>query len=213
MKPQRAEATSTGPRPISRVPVEEKLIALTYDDGPHPTITPELVRLLQARGARATFFLLGDSVKASPQLVKMLVDAGMEVGNHSTTHRQLTKLSEERIRAELATAQERIINAAPAVRLSTMRPPYGSWNGTVMRVAGEMGYRVILWDVDTNDWRKRTTEQMTRDILGQARPGSIVLMHDRYQTTLETTAAVIEALSAQGYRFVTVSELLEAAGK
>ena len=202
------ESVSTGPRPLTHWPTGQKLIALTYDDGPHPVITPRLIELLRAKGARATFFLLGDAVKAHPKLVETLVAAGMEVANHSDTHRQFTKLTEAQIRAELDACHRRILGAAPNAQVRVMRPPYGSWNQAVMRVAHEMGYKVILWDVDTNDWRKRTTAQMTQQILSQARDGSIILMHDRYQASLKTTAQVIDALSAQGYRFVTVSELL-----
>ena len=201
---------TTGPRPISRRPEAGKLVALTYDDGPNPVITPKLLALLRQKNARATFFLLGDSVRAYPHLAKEIADAGMEIGNHSDTHRQFTKLTESQISAELQTAEQRIKDAAPGVEIKVMRPPYGAYNSTVMRVAQQMGYKVILWDVDTNDWRKKTTEEMTRTILSGVRNGSIILMHDRYQTSLETTAAVLDQLGAQGYRFVTVSELLAA---
>ncbi len=205
---RRVDAPTSGPRPISQWPTGEKLIALTYDDGPNPTITPRLLKLLQSKGARATFFLLGESVKAHPEIVKTIVDAGMEIGNHSDTHPQFTKLSEEKIRSELQTNHDRIISAAPNATIRTMRPPYGAYNGTVMRVAEQMGYKVILWSVDTNDWRKRTTEQMTQTVLKEARDGAIILMHDRYETSLQTTAQILDSLSAQGYRFVTISELL-----
>lgn len=208
---QRTGVTS-GPRPVSRGASGRKLVALTYDDGPNPVITPKLVELLRAKHARATFFLLGDSVRAHPELVKTIVDAGMEVGNHSDTHPLLTKLDEQGIRRELGTNHERIVKAVPGVMIRLMRPPYGAYDARVMRLATEMGYRVVLWDVDTNDWRKRTSDQMIRTILNSARDGSIILMHDRYQTTLETTSAVIDALGAQGYRFVTVSELLDMEG-
>jgi peptidoglycan/xylan/chitin deacetylase (PgdA/CDA1 family) len=205
-----ADRTTTGPRPISHWSTGGKLIALTYDDGPNPAITPKLLELLRAKGARATFFVLGDSIRVHPELVRAIVDAGMEVGNHSDTHPQFTKLPESRIRAELATNHQRIVAAAPGAQVRTMRPPYGAWNPTVMRVAQDMGYKVILWNVDTEDWRKHTTEQITQEILSHAHDGAIVLMHDRYhQTSLAATGAVIDALSAQGYRFVTVSELLE----
>lgn len=204
----RAEAPTTGPRPITRWPTGQKLVALTYDDGPNPQITPRLLALLQSKGARATFFLLGDSVRAYPNIVKQISEAGMEIGNHSDTHRQFTKLSEDGIRDELRRNEERIKSLAPDAALKVMRPPYGAYNASVMRVAEQMGYRVILWDVDTNDWRKRTSEQMVSFILAGARDGSIVLMHDRYETTLQATARIIDELSARGYRFVTLSELL-----
>jgi peptidoglycan/xylan/chitin deacetylase (PgdA/CDA1 family) len=205
---QLSDGATSSPRPISQWPTGEKLIALTYDDGPNPTITPRLLQLLQAKGARATFFLLGDSVKTYPHLVRTIVDSGMEVGNHSDTHPQFTRLSEEKIRSELQTNHQRIVAAAPNCAIRVMRPPYGAYNSAVLRVADQMGYKVILWSVDTNDWRKRTTEQMTQTVLNEARDGAIILMHDRYETSLQTTANVLDALSAQGYRFVTVSELL-----
>lgn len=204
----RAEGLTTGPRPVTRWPTGQKLIALTYDDGPNPQITPRLLALLQSKGARATFFVLGDSVRAYPNIVKQISEAGMEIGNHSDTHRQFTKLSEDGIRDELRRNEERIKSLLPDAALKVMRPPYGAYNASVMRVAEQMGYRVILWDVDTNDWRKRTSEQMVSTILAGTRDGSIILMHDRYETSLQATARIIDVLSAQGYRFVTLSELL-----
>ncbi|MCX7625424.1 MAG: polysaccharide deacetylase family protein [Candidatus Sumerlaeaceae bacterium] len=204
----KSDMPTTGPRPVTRWPTGQKLIALTYDDGPNPQITPRLVALLKSKGVRATFFLLGDSVRAYPQLVKQLADAGMELGNHSDSHRQFTKLGSDAIAEELRRNEERIRTVVPDVSMKVMRPPYGAYNSVVMRVAEQMGYKVILWDVDTNDWRRRTTEQMVSTIVNNARDGSIILMHDRYETSLQTTARIIDVLEDQGFRFVTLSELL-----
>lgn len=204
-----SEQVTSGPKAISRWPTGQKLVALTYDDGPNPQITPRLLALLREKQVRATFFLLGDSVRAYPSLVEQIADAGMEIGNHSDTHPQFTKLSEQAIRDQLERNQQRILSAAPGVAVRVMRPPYGAYNSQVLRIAEQMGYKVILWDVDTNDWRRRTSQQMIATIMSSARDGSIILMHDRYETTLETTAAVIDGLRAQGFRFVTVSEMLD----
>ncbi len=201
--------SSTGSQTISSWPTGRKLVALTYDDGPHPTITPKLIELLKSKNTPATFFLLGQSVKAYPAIARQLAENGFEVGNHSFSHPQLTKLSDEAIRRELTQCAELITSATGGAPIRVMRPTYGAHNERVRRIANEMGYKIILWDVDTNDWRKRTTDQMVATILSSATDGSIILMHDRYPTTLETTAAVIDELRARGFTFVTVSEMLE----
>jgi peptidoglycan/xylan/chitin deacetylase (PgdA/CDA1 family) len=205
----RKNEPTTVPQTISSWPTGRKLVALTYDDGPHPTITPKLIELLKRKNAPATFFLLGQSVKAYPSIARQLADIGFEIGNHSFSHPQLTKLSEEAIRRELTQCAELITSATGGAPIRVMRPTYGAHNERVRRIATEMGYNIILWDVDTNDWRKRTTDQMVATILSSVKDGSIILMHDRYSTTLETTAAVIDELRARGFTFVTVSEMLE----
>lgn len=205
----RSSESTTDPQTISSWPTGRKLVALTYDDGPHPTITPKLIALLKSKNTPATFFLLGQSVKAYPAIARQLAENGFEVGNHSFSHPQLTKLSDDAIRRELTQCAELITSASGGAPIRVMRPTYGAHNDRVRRIAAEMGYKIILWDVDTNDWRKRTTEQMVATILSSATDGSIILMHDRYATTLETTAAVIDELRARGFTFVTVSEMLE----
>lgn len=195
---------------VSSWPTGRKLVALTYDDGPHAKVTPELMDLLEKRKVPATFYLLGRSVQANPKLTAELVRRGFEVGNHSNTHPQLTKVGAGGTRRELKRTAELITTAAGSdVRIPTMRPPYGAHNAAVRGVCAEMGYPVILWDVDTNDWRKGVTaEKIVSTVVSQARDGSIILMHDRLPSTVPATARIIDELRARGFEFVTVSQLL-----
>lgn len=202
---------TTGPRPISSWPAGQKLIALTYDDGPSPVITSKLVSLLRQKNVHATFFMQGDSIKAFPAKAREVAQSpdAFEIANHSVTHKQFTRLSDEGIRRELEGCND-LITSVSGRSPRLMRPPYGAWNGRVRDICENMGLKIILWNVDTNDWRKRTADQIVSTILTEAHDGAIILMHDRFNTSLEATGRVIDALSAQGYRFVTVSELIAA---
>jgi peptidoglycan/xylan/chitin deacetylase (PgdA/CDA1 family) len=194
-------------------PTGKKLIALTYDDGPNPRITPRMLALLKKKNVKATFFLLGEQVREYPKVVKQILEEGHEIGNHTYDHKQLTKLSSDQIEKELGRTAD-LITSVTGQKMEIMRPPYGSHNNRVREICEKYGYRVILWDVDTNDWRGRSAKQMISTILNgsktdpRATDGSIILMHDRYETGLVTTDAVIDALRDKGYQFVTVSQLL-----
>lgn len=205
---QDATYSKSGPAGITDWPTGKKLIALTYDDGPNPKITPQLIALLQQKGVKATFYLLSPEAKSSQRLVRQLHDAGFEIGDHGTSHKQLTKLPDDQIRTELSKLDD-VVTSVTGEKVRTMRPPYGSVNARVAAICDQMGYKVILWDVDTNDWRSGATkDKLINTIMSQTRDGSIILMHDRFQHSLDATAAVIDPLKARGFEFVTVSELL-----
>lgn len=191
---------------ISSWPTGKKLVALTYDDGPNTKITEPLMDLLESEGVPATFYLLGQTAKANPKLTAEIQRRGFEVGNHSWSHPQLTKLGVDGIRSQLQRANDAIGSSRP---IATMRPPYGAHNSTVRRVCADMGLSVINWDVDTNDWRKGTTaDKIVKTVLDEAKDGSIILMHDRLPTTVPATRQIISELKKRGYTFVTVSQLL-----
>lgn len=193
---------------IREWPTGRKRIALTFDDGPHPDFTPKFLALLASKKVRATFFLLGPNAEKHPELVKAIAEAGHEIGNHSWSHPVLNKLTPDKIREEL-TKTNSTIEQAVGSRPHLMRPPYGSANKKVQEICQELGLRIICWSVDTDDWRKATTaEKMWEIVKKNVRDGAIVLMHDRYDKSLETTAKTIDEFRAQGYEFVTVSELL-----
>ncbi len=202
----KAEATGGA---ITAWPTGRKLVALTFDDGPNARVTPALLELLVREKVKATFYLLGQSVQACPQLVDRIAREGHELGNHSYSHPQLTKAGAEGTRRELTRARDLVASCTTA-QMATMRPPYGAHNAAVRQVCAEMGYKVILWDVDTNDWRKGMTAQRVIDTIRRdTRDGSIILMHDRLpQITVPATEAAIKDLKAKGFEFVTVSELL-----
>ncbi|MGP3972121.1 polysaccharide deacetylase family protein [Streptomyces sp. 6N223] len=184
-----------------------KPVALTFDDGPGPH-TGRLLDELAARRARATFFDVGRNAAARPALVCRQRDEGHEIGNHSWSHPDLTRLAPGEVRAELDRTGQAIRDAtgdAEAPRL--LRPPYGAHNAVVRDMGRRMGMPLILWSVDTEDWKYRDTAHVTNAVLGGVRPGAIVLMHDIHATTVAAVPAILDALADDGYDFVTVSEL------
>jgi peptidoglycan-N-acetylglucosamine deacetylase len=193
---------------FSRVPVSGKYIALTFDDGPHPQNTPRLLDILRARNVKATFYVIGRNVDLYPQIVRRTIAEGHEIGNHSYTHRLLSKLSDQELRQEMSRTRDSIVRAA-GVRPRTMRPPYG---GLLQRqrelVHAEFGYPTILWSVDPLDWKRPGASVVTSRILSGTTAGGIVLAHDLHAQTVDAMPATLDGLLRRGFRFVTVSQLL-----
>jgi len=193
---------------FSRVLVSGNYIAMTFDDGPHPQNTPRLLDMLRARNIKATFYVIGRSVDIYPQVVRRTVAEGHEIGNHSHTHRLLSKLSDDELRQEMSRCQNAIGRAA-GVRPRTMRPPYG---GLLQRqrelVHREFGYPVILWSVDPLDWKRPGASVVTSRILAAASSGGIILSHDLHGQTVDAMPATLDGLLRRGFKFVTVSQLL-----
>ena len=193
---------------FSRVMVSGNYIAMTFDDGPQPQNTPRLLDMLRARNIKATFYVIGRSVDQYPQIVRRTVAEGHEIGNHSYTHRLLSKLSENEIRSDLRNCENAIERAA-GVKPPTMRPPYG---GLLQRqreiVHAEFGYPTILWSVDPLDWKRPGASVVSSRILAGASAGGIVLAHDLHAQTVDAMPATLDTLLNRGYKFVTVSQLL-----
>ena len=193
---------------FSSVHVDEPYIAMTFDDGPHATLTPKLLDLLAARHIKATFFLIGQNVVDHPEIVQRAIREGHEVGNHSWSHPNLGKMSDDAVRRELRRTDEAIRNAT-GKRPTIMRPPYGSITARQKRwIHEEFGYDIILWDVDPLDWKEPGPMTVCNRILKETRPGSIVLSHDIHRGTIEAMPATLEQLEAKHFKFVTVSELI-----
>jgi peptidoglycan/xylan/chitin deacetylase (PgdA/CDA1 family) len=193
---------------FSRVPVSGNYIAMTFDDGPHPQNTTRLLDILRARNVKATFYVIGRSVDLYPQVVRRTVAEGHEIGNHSHTHRLLSKLSDSEVRMEMARCQDAVQRAA-GVRMRTMRPPYG---GLLQRqremVHAEFGYPTILWSVDPLDWKRPGPGVVASRILSGTTAGAIVLSHDLHSQTVDAMPSTIDGLLRRGFQFVTVSQLL-----
>lgn len=179
-----------------------KCVALTFDDGPGP-YTTQLLATLARYKARATFFVVGQNVVASPAIVRAEVAAGHEVGNHSWSHRDLTRLSRKDLTNQLAWDDKAIENAT-GTRPALIRPPYGAINATVRSTVDRP---LILWNVDTLDWKSRNSADVAQAALGAVRPGSVVLMHDIHATTVQAVPTILDALARQRYHFVTISQL------
>ncbi|AQZ70812.1 Peptidoglycan N-acetylglucosamine deacetylase [[Actinomadura] parvosata subsp. kistnae] len=177
-------------------------MALTFDDGPGP-YTKTLLRTLAAYDARATFFVVGQNVTAYPGIVRRAHAAGHEIGNHSWSHPDLSRLPAKAIRSQLART-DRAVEAATGVRPALVRPPYGAFDASVRRQAKRP---LVLWSVDTLDWRYRNSARVARKAIKSVRPGSVILFHDIHPTTVRAIPKVLRTLSKRGYRFVTVSQL------
>ncbi|WP_213421165.1 polysaccharide deacetylase family protein [Bhargavaea massiliensis] len=189
-----------------------KYIALTFDDGPSATVTPKILRALKEHNAKATFFMLGSQAEYYPGLVREVAGAGHEIGNHSGSHPDLSKADAAKILDEIAGTTKRIKDAA-GVDVNHFRPPYGAYNEGVIDYMNETGQSIILWSVDSLDWKHRDPDTIRQTILQQASPGAIVLMHDIHPTTADSLPGLLSALEQEGYEFVTVSQLLEWKGQ
>ncbi|MEU6785524.1 polysaccharide deacetylase family protein [Nonomuraea angiospora] len=195
------DRTKVRPRP--RVDCRRvKCVALTFDDGPGP-YTDTLLAYLAAYHAQATFFVVGGNVVTYPRVLRRTAAAGHEIGNHTWSHPDLTRLSPARVRAQLGRTDQ-AIEAVTGVVPRLVRPPYGAFNATVRR---QTGRPMVLWSVDTLDWRYRNSATVARRALRAVRPGSVILFHDIHPTTVRAIPRVLRKLTERGYRFVTVSEL------
>lgn len=179
-----------------------RCVALTFDDGPGP-YTGAILDTLEAAGVKATFFELAPAVRHYPAIVRRQVQAGMVLGSHTVHHKELTKLGASAQAAEIAGGADAIA-AAEEPRPTLMRPPYGSWNATTK----SLGWPIILWDVDSEDWKNKDAGVTTELIMKEVRRGSIVLMHDIQPSTAQALPGVIRQLKSAGYTLVTVPELL-----
>jgi peptidoglycan/xylan/chitin deacetylase (PgdA/CDA1 family) len=193
---------------FSRVPVSDKYIAITFDDGPHPQNTPRLLDMLRARNIKATFYVVGSNVNLYPQVVRRTVAEGHEIGSHSYTHRLFTKMSDSEIRDELNRTRDAIARAA-GVQPRTLRPPYGGLHQRQREwIHAEFGYPTILWSVDPLDWKRPGPGAVCARILSSTTAGSIILAHDLHAQTVSAMPATLDGLLQRGFKFVTVSQLL-----
>lgn len=184
------------------------MLALTFDDGPGAG-TVQILDVLKTYGARATFFMLGEKAEKYPETVKKMQEIGCELGNHTTTHKALTKLSPEEMKKELGTTSAAVSKATGGFATTLIRPPYGAVDEKVKANAGQP---IIMWSVDTLDWKTRNVQNTIDVVLNSAKDGDIVLMHDIHKQSVEAAVKLIPLLVEKGYQLVTVSELAEMRG-
>jgi peptidoglycan/xylan/chitin deacetylase (PgdA/CDA1 family) len=193
---------------FNSVHVDGPYIAMTFDDGPSATLTPKLLDLLAAHHIKATFFVIGENVVEHPEIVARAAREGHEIANHSWSHPNFGKMSDEIVRRQLQQTDD-AIKSATGKRPTLLRPPYGSITGREKRwIHDEFGYDIILWDVDPYDWKRPGPAVVRARILKETRPGSIVLSHDIHPGTIEAMPSTFDELEAKGFKFVTVSELI-----
>lgn len=186
----------------------DKLIALTFDDGPYSPVTEKILDTLEENGAVATFFVVGNRVNEYSSSVKRASDMGCEIGSHTYSHKALTRISTDEMKSELSKTND-VVSKITGKEIKTMRPPEGAVNDTVKST---INYPMILWSVDSMDWKYREMNADYNNVVNSVFDGSIVLMHDLYDATADAVAKFVPELVSQGYKFVTVSELAEARG-
>ncbi len=192
----------------TRVRTSRKVVAITFDDGPHPENTPRLLDMLKERGIKATFYVVGNMVKYNPQILQRMVAEGHEIGNHTVSHGNLARMSDAALLGELRAAHEQIVAACGVAPLS-MRPPGGAIKKDQKQLMlRELGYPTILWSVDPEDWKRPGPAVVTSRLVNGASPGGILLVHDLHKPTVDAMPATLDQLLAMGYEFVTVTELI-----
>ncbi|QHC24716.1 polysaccharide deacetylase family protein [Streptomyces sp. GS7] len=214
LRPLAGETSRSGPgaspphADVARtVPARAGQIALTFDDGPDPRYTPEILEALRRHGTRATFFVVGEHAVEFPDLLHFIADEGHAIGNHTWTHPQLTALPPGRVRTELGRTSaliEEVVGTAP--RLA--RAPYGDWDQTSLDICDDLGMSPVGWSVDSRDWTRPGPESIADTVVDELRPGAIVLSHDGGGNRIETVQALdwyLPQLLDGGFRPVRIS--------
>ena len=193
--------------PIYSVETPDKKIAVTFNCAWDSEDIPEILSLLEKYEAKATFFILGQWAKDNPDSVKMIAEAGHEIGTHSNTHPDMAKISAEESMAELSRSCEYIEKAGGGYP-KLFRAPSGSYSSELIKTASGMGFMTIQWDVDSRDWKDKTAGEMVESVTKNVRKGSIVLFHSGKRNTLEALPQILEILKNGGYEFVKISDLV-----
>lgn len=200
-----AETAETGlTGTVSETRMEEKVVALTFDDGPHSVYTKELLEGLKKRGIKATFFLMGSNIEGNEELVRQMKQDGHLIGNHGYRHVQMTEEGAEKVR-ESVEKTGKIIGEIIGEEPEYLRPPYGDWNE---ELAEKMDLTPVFWSVDSLDWKYQNTPKITNRVLKDVEDGDIILMHDIFPTSVESALEIVDTLQVQGYTFVTADELI-----
>lgn len=183
---------------------EPKKIALTYDDGPHPVYTKEMLEVLEENDVVATFFLLGQNIEGQEEVVKEIAKEGHLIGNHTFHHVQITGMPAEQAYEEIDETS-RLIEELTGKGTEYVRPPFGTWN---TGLESDLNLIPVMWTIDTKDWTTENVDAIVNHVVKNAGENDIILMHDSYQSTVEATKRIIKLLKAEGFEFVTVDEVI-----
>lgn len=184
----------------------EKLVALTFDDGPYSPVTEKILDVLEQYNSHATFFVVGNRVQTYKNSVKRAVDLGCEIGSHTQTHKNLAKLGQKGIREQISSSCQSIKEVC-GCDVTIVRPPEGAVNSNVRNC---VNYPLIAWSVDSMDWKNKNVQKNYDNVINSVFDGAIVLMHDLYPATADAVEKIVPELIARGYKLVTVSELMKA---
>ncbi|MDP2064268.1 MAG: polysaccharide deacetylase family protein [Phaeovulum sp.] len=193
---------------VNSVSIEQPLVALTFDDGPHPVHTPRLLDILKERGVIATFYLIGRSVRAFPDVARRIAAEGHEIGNHTWSHPELWGLGDYDVLREIDRTNEVIWRTVGLLPV-TMRPPYGAITRYQSRMLHDTRLLpTVMWSVDPSDYRRPGPDVVASRIITKARSGAIVLAHDIHGPTVDAMPATIDGLRERGFSFASMSSLL-----
>jgi peptidoglycan/xylan/chitin deacetylase (PgdA/CDA1 family) len=198
---------------VNRVDTTEKVVALTFDDGPMPTQTQMILRILKENDVKASFFLVGEAVRAHPEETEMIIQAGHEVGNHSYTHQKMVLKSPAFVSLELMKTEDALRKAGAEGPIH-FRPPYGKKLVVLPYYLWKNDILSVTWDVEPESYSQTSKDSLkiSQHVVNSVKPGSIVLLHVMFnsrEASMNAVPEIIQGLKVKGYRFVTVSELLE----
>ncbi|MCX8003011.1 MAG: polysaccharide deacetylase family protein [Anoxybacillus mongoliensis] len=199
---------------VWNVPTDEKMVAITFDDGPDMLYTPDILNILKQYDAKATFFVVGFRAEKYPDIIKRQMDEGHEIANHTYKHLDFRGKSKQMIEEEIKKSEDVIYNIT-GKRPTLFRPPLGYYNKRIIDIAKQQGYTVVMWSKhqDTYDWQNPGTNRIVRRVISHIQPGQIILFHDHgsgsRKQTVQALKEILAILKEKGYTFVTVSELLK----
>lgn len=188
-------------------PAHKKYVALTFDDGPHHTLTPEILNILKSEGAKGTFFLVGNRAETYPDLVSRIAKEGHDVGNHTWNHISLSKNTTE-VDLKSLNRTNNLIAGIIGKNCNLVRPPYGATSARVKAMLQENGWHQVLWDSDSRDWQNKNPDVILYRVMKSIEPGGIILFHDIHPGAAKMLPTLIRALKSEGYRCVTITELI-----
>lgn len=200
------EEATPAPTPVPK----DKAVALTFDDGPSRDNDGTILETLQANGAHATFFVLGNRARVDGDIMQMITGAGCEIASHSWDHPQLSKLKWKKVKSQIDRTDKIVAKLLNGYEISLLRPPYGSISKTMRK---KIKKPMILWSLDTEDWKSRNAKKVFNRVKKEVKDGDIILMHDIHPETAQAVKKIVPWLSEQGYDMLTVSELMARKGK
>ena len=189
---------------LVRDSVEHPVVALTFDDGPSAKYTPLLLEGLKERGVQATFFIMGKNIQGNEELIRQMQEEGHLIGNHTYNHVQLNKIPRELACEEIQKTNNELYEVT-GFYPSYIRPPFGAWQENLELCVTMLP---VFWDVDTLDWKSKNVNSILKIVQNEVKDGSIILMHDEYETSVDAALKVVDMLKKQGYEFVTVDEMI-----
>jgi peptidoglycan-N-acetylglucosamine deacetylase len=191
----------------------QKVISLTFDDGPDAIYTPQILEVLKEKNIRATFFVIGQQVKKHPEILKRIVNEGHAIGNHSWSHVDFTKLTASQLRKEIKLTEAELINHVGEAT-TILRPPFGNFTKVDFHIIDNLGYKVIMWSINTLDWLGLNCEQIISIVERDLSEGAIMLQHcigtpGKFDSTVKALPIIIDKLTDEGYKILTIPKLLE----